>query len=329
MSTVVYDQLPSLSANSYKLCLCNNSKIYCCFKKFDECTTKTRGKEYHCILHSSSKNKREVRNQSGSVILQDDDNVLKRTKRQIMSENEAFDACNVAFQQSAFYDTCLESVSDFTNETLENCIIDLTMTGELRLIQLHLDTALGQCQEFILLNYTLQTENPNITTIVVNLCPNNCSNNGLCSEGICTCSPGYGGSDCSFDVSSPPTITQLVGDGVCDKSVDTCSDVTLYGQYFVENMGTNCYFTREEITGSNSVMSATSYSVNLEERTLFEGYCSLQYGPATSWITAFRFNLSNDGTQYSENYTVYVYQSQCQTFQNDSGAINFSLQDGY
>lgn len=46
-------------------------------KKFDECTTKTRGKEYHCILHSSSKNKREVRNQSGSVILQDDDNVLK------------------------------------------------------------------------------------------------------------------------------------------------------------------------------------------------------------------------------------------------------------
>ena len=77
MSTVVYDQLPSLSTNSYKLCLCNNSKIYCSFKKFDECTTKTRGKEYHCILHSSSKNKREVRNQSGSVILQDDDNVLK------------------------------------------------------------------------------------------------------------------------------------------------------------------------------------------------------------------------------------------------------------
>ena len=75
-------------------------------------------------------------------------------------------------------------------------------------------------------------------------------------------------------------------------------------------------------------MSATSYSVNLEERTLFEGYCSLQYGPATSWITAFRFNISNDGTQYSENYTVYVYQSQCQTFQNDSGVINFSLQVG-
>ena len=45
-----------------------------------------------------------------------------------MSENEAFDACNVAFQQSAFYNTCLESVSDFTNETLENCIIDLTVS---------------------------------------------------------------------------------------------------------------------------------------------------------------------------------------------------------
>lgn len=37
-------------------------------------------------------------------------------------------------------------------------------------------------------------------------------------EGNCTCNDGYGGSDCSFDVSSPATITRLSGDGVCDKS---------------------------------------------------------------------------------------------------------------
>ena len=81
-----------------------------------------------------------------------------------------------------------------------------------------------------------------------------------------------------------------------------------------------------QINGSKSVMSTTSYHVRLEERTLFEGYCSLQYGPESSWITRFQFSLSNDGNRYSENYSVYVYDSNCQTFHNDSGDIYFTLQ---
>ena len=81
-----------------------------------------------------------------------------------------------------------------------------------------------------------------------------------------------------------------------------------------------------QINGSKFVMSTTSYHVRLEERTLFEGYCSLQYGPESSWITRFQFSLSNDGNHYSENYSVYVYDSNCQTFHNDSGDIYFTLQ---
>lgn len=73
-------------------------------------------------------------------------------------------------------------------------------------------------------------------------------------------------------------------------------------------------------------MSTTSYNVRLEENTLYEGSCSLQYGPKTSWITMFHFNLSNDATQVSETYRVYVYQSECQTFHNNSGIISFTLQ---
>lgn len=66
-------------------------------------------------------------------------------------------------------------------------------------------------------------------------------------EGNCTCNDGYGGSDCSFDVLSPPTITRLSGDGVCDKSSESCDDITLYGNYFLENMRTSCFVTREEV----------------------------------------------------------------------------------
>ena len=65
--------------------------------------------------------------------------------------------------------------------------------------------------------------------------------------GNCTCDSGFGGSDCSFDVTSPPTITKLSGDGICDKSEDACEFITLYGHYFLENMGTTCYVTRKEV----------------------------------------------------------------------------------
>lgn len=57
------------------------------------------------------------------------------------------------------------------------------ITGNHNLTQLHLDTALGQCQSYILLNSTLERENPDVTSVIVNLCPNNCSNKGVCSSG--------------------------------------------------------------------------------------------------------------------------------------------------
>lgn len=71
------------------------------------------------------------------------------------------------------------------------------------------------------------------------------------------------------------------------------------------------------------------YNTKLEERTLYEGYCNLEYGSGDSWITAFQFNLSNDGTQFTDSHTVYIYQSACQTFNNESGNVYFTLQVCY
>nr|XP_022287219.1 von Willebrand factor D and EGF domain-containing protein-like [Crassostrea virginica] len=330
MSQTNYDQLVPLSRapRSHQLCLCDKNTVSCSYK-YNGCKTKEKGKEYLCGLHTNSRRRRDIRRFASFIEHNEEFNGLSRVKRQTMTEVEAFTACNDAFQQSTYYDTCLSVVPNFSNETIVNCVRDLTVTGDHNLTKLHLDTALGQCQEYVLLNSTLQDENPAVTTIIINLCPNNCSNRGVCSGGNCTCDPGFGGSDCSFDVLSPPTITRILDSGICDKSEDTCDEITLYGYYFLENMGTMCYVTRDEINGSKSVMSTGSYNVRLEERTLFEGYCRLQYGSESSWITRFQFNLSNDGNHYSENYLVYVYDSNCQTFHNDSGDIYFTLQNGY
>nr|XP_022290347.1 uncharacterized protein LOC111101985 [Crassostrea virginica] len=225
--------------------------------------------------------------------------------------------------------TCLQVVPNFNNETLVNCRDDLLLSGYRGFVQWHLDAALEQCQTYVQLNSSFQRDNAYVSTNIVDLCPKNCSDKGVCFKGNCTCDKGYGGSDCSFDVSSPPTITKLSDDGICDKSEETCEDITLYGHYFLENMETQCFMTREEVNEHSFVMSTTSYTVRLEESTLYEGYCSLQYNSDTSWITLFHFRLSKDATQFSETYTVYVYQSECQTFHNNSGVITFTLQSGY
>ena len=59
-SQAVYDQLTPLSSSIQKLCACKNGKTICSYKQYNECKTKTRGKVYHCVLHSSSRKKRDL-----------------------------------------------------------------------------------------------------------------------------------------------------------------------------------------------------------------------------------------------------------------------------
>nr|XP_022309439.1 uncharacterized protein LOC111115119 [Crassostrea virginica] len=329
-SQSVFENLKPLSSQFHKLCTCEaGDKIHCNFKQYNECKTKSRGKEYHCVIHSSGRRKRDLKHLTNFVENRKETSKLRRFRRQIYSEIAAFDICNEAFQQSYYYVNCLQVVPTFNNQSLINCISDVYMTGNPNLTQWNLDTAFRECQNGIQLNSTVQKEHPELSTFIVNLCPNNCSNRGVCTNGNCTCESGFGGSDCSFDVLSLPTIVRLSDNGICDKSEETCDDITLYGRYFLENMGTTCYVTREERNENNSVLIATNYSIGFEERTLFEGFCSLYYGSNPLWITKFLFHLSNDGSHFSESYSVYVYQSDCQTFQNDSGDIHFTLQMGY
>ena len=57
------------------------------------------------------------------------------------------------------------------------------MTGNDNLTELHVETALNQCKEYISYNSTLQTEKSNIVIEIMALCPKNCSNNGVCLNG--------------------------------------------------------------------------------------------------------------------------------------------------
>lgn len=58
------------------------------------------------------------------------------------------------------------------------------MTGYENITKLHVETALAQCKEYISYNSSLQSEQPTVVYNILALCPKNCSNNGMCNEGI-------------------------------------------------------------------------------------------------------------------------------------------------
>ena len=69
------------------------------------------------------------------------------------------------------------------------------------------------------------------------------------NTGICTCFDNYLGADCSFDSDSPPVIGRVPedGSGLCDKNEEDCSEISLYGKYFVDSGKAMCKIKREKV----------------------------------------------------------------------------------
>lgn len=57
-SQTVFDNLTPLSTYFHKLCTCDKGKTYCSYKQYNDCKTRSRGREYHCVLHNSSRRKK-------------------------------------------------------------------------------------------------------------------------------------------------------------------------------------------------------------------------------------------------------------------------------
>lgn len=325
-----------ISSTLDKICMCTSNGDQCLYNTLMHCST-TVEKQFLCtaltIQTSVSRKKRDL---SGKWIPPSLSvpTPLTRNRRDVQfnastSRENAESVCTSAFESSGPYKTCQDYVSDLSNSSLSNCINDVIMTSDYNITAIHIEAALQQCVTFVGLNTTLQNANPVVTTSLQNICPSNCSGHGVCNKGNCSCEVGFGGSDCSFDILSPPVIWESTPSAICDKSLNQCSRVYLKGRYFLENVDKICFFNKQSIRHDGSMSAFTQLESSLEEENLFMGSCSIPSDDVTSWVTKYMFNVSYDRKQFTQSFSFYTYQSECQQHLVENGLDHFTLKQEY
>lgn len=182
----------------------------------------------------------------------------------------------------------------------------------------------------------------------------------LVFPGNCTCEVGFGGSDCSFDILSPPTFWSITPSAICDLSSQSCSRVHFRGRYFLENVEKTCFITKQSVskngrcfslqTGNlfwsiyllllshlliykivfqfsydGSLVDVTEQESRLIEDNLFQGSCPLPKSDSTGWVSKLMLNVSYDRKQFTETLSFFTFRSECQQHSVENGNYKFTL----
>ena len=97
----------------------------------------------------------------------------------------------------------------------------LQFTGDTSFAIAIFSVLMRDCEENIIRNITVSqnetidsaestSDNKPVDSIVEAMCPNDCTFNGNCSNGTCTCHEGYTAEDCSISLYNPPEIYRYV-----------------------------------------------------------------------------------------------------------------------
>ncbi|KAL4239801.1 scavenger receptor [Mactra antiquata] len=318
------------------------------------------------------------------IVMQTDHYRVQRKlkKREVSAEsftNESATAyCKDYFKQLKAYELCTKVPATHTNISVDNCILDLLLTGDTAWIKISQQSMQDACITQIHRNASVRQDilvkakntsehmdtgshivatvapadvkeiediERTITEIKELACLNNCSGHGRCLNGTCKCENDYGASDCSLDIKKPPRLVGVLDQGHCDEANYDCTHIYVFGEVFVGTnltcrlqkfkMGVNA--TSRKQSGHDDIqgvadtlveaMCPVSQLIHREKRSTEESDST----PPDDFVNGYNVKISNDGINFSnESFDVFVYDSSCQFFQNDSvNGVSFSLDSGF
>ncbi|KAL3871227.1 hypothetical protein ACJMK2_039235 [Sinanodonta woodiana] len=262
-----------------------------------------------------------------------------------MTDQEALTYCQNYMKESPIFDLCNTVPSTRSEENINTCVMDILLTKTTVWADSARESMRKQCLNEISRNNTFREEEEEATGIIAEIeekaCPSMCNKRGLCVNGTCICDAGYGSYDCSLDLSEPPDIFGLLDDGLCDERHLECKDAFVYGEIFAEGENLTCRIKPFIVSVDQIRKYETAFYVPAEHETLFEVVCPVQQtrrrkrslGPNTDaqdrFVLGYTVSVSNDRERYGRDFDLYMYNSECQHFENSSETIIFTLMDGY
>ncbi|KAK3592180.1 hypothetical protein CHS0354_024854, partial [Potamilus streckersoni] len=221
----------------------------------------------------------------------------------------ARDACWKFLNSSKVFQKCSKVPDLDISSLIDTCVVDAMLTQSMDWAGSHLEVAKTNCLHQVKVNQPIPahilanlTIVNNLTSAIINsstsvttdptehfsiynaaflddivstLCPMECSGQGICKNGTCTCNAGFGDVDCSVDLSQPPNIDSIPDRGLCDLQKRPCRKTSVLGMNFVKSDSLSCRLQQFEIHRDGKQILQDMFTQNAIRISNVEVECSL------------------------------------------------------
>ncbi|VDI18310.1 Hypothetical predicted protein [Mytilus galloprovincialis] len=264
------------------------------------------------------------------------------------TEEIAKNKCQDAFVKTLAYAACSTYVPSVNaQDYVKECIEDMKIVGDDRFLKVTLEnfasTCLGNAKKMENLTVTNRTETENRTesanetearqsdlgpplmmsileVIEQATCPDNCSGNGVCQNGVCGCNDDYFGVDCSLEKTKAPLIEKSAFESICDNSERPCKKFIIPGlDFYPKNL--TCKFRPfkfiENETQIDFQKSEETFTHRGIYRSIFLMFCEIpesrrrRSADVSTIANGYFISISNDGLNYTEELAVVSFDTRC------------------
>ncbi|XP_048252125.1 von Willebrand factor D and EGF domain-containing protein-like [Haliotis rufescens] len=235
------------------------------------------------------------------------------------TEVKARTFCENLFQESRSVQACKNVSGVGISGSIENCILDIQLTGTTDFSRFSVDTVRDKCLQEVLVDPELRVKNETskmsvYDMVVAEACLNDCSGKGTCTNGECVCQTNYGGSDCSVDLTAPPRLSETETADTCDVSREACDVVSVKGETFVDGVST-CLVEEIRVRKSDQeIVLTTVYMATVVNigHVLCKIVASGNTGSEdVEYVSAYRISIANSAGNCSDSVGLIVFDSTC------------------
>ncbi|XP_035668225.1 von Willebrand factor D and EGF domain-containing protein-like [Branchiostoma floridae] len=251
------------------------------------------------------------------------------TQTKGITQEQADTHCRQTIINSTVAESCQELGIDIF-DAIDACVVDIQLTEDLSIADAAVGVMKSECVTVVYKNvslYDVMDDGSTVPSVAVknNLCPADCSHNGVCTNGTCLCHDGFTSADCSIVEGTVPEIWSVPNGGLCDIRQRPCLKTAVIADNIIASENLTCKVRQVQITnGIQTVLENTEELTNATLQTFSEVSCALPQSPVLQGTPdttegavkhGMLISLSNDGLQFSEEVLFTIYDSVCQECQ--------------